>query len=340
MQESAPKPRPPGTPQLWKALFDLAIAASNRNPEAIAHNLRAVAGLAETSGKTAEARRLRGMASHQVVNLSSGPARDYLVPVVPRKKLDGMVLPASIRAAVSDFLRERAAADKIRACGFPVVSRIVLLGPTGCGKTSLAQALAAELQLPMFRLATHAVVGSLMGETASRLVKVLEQVEQQPCLLLLDEADALFWRRTDGGSGEGEMRRTVAALLPVLEGLSDSVVLVAATNASMSQMDAAVLRRFNLCLHLPEAVTEAAVLHFVRETEKIAGVPWGEVPEQFVQTCLRTCQSLAEVEAVVLHAAKGTLVHDINPQAALQWAAERTVRKIPETKTAATPSAA
>lgn len=311
----------PSPAKMWKALFDLAVAASNRSPEALAANLSAVADLAESAEKQVEARRIRQLAQNHSVPLTH--LREYVVAEVPQKGMEDLLLPGPLRAVVEDLVRERAAADKLRGAAIPVASRILLMGPPGCGKTSLAHALAAEFGLPLFRLSTQTIFGSYLGETAGRVAKVLDQAQQKPCMLLIDEADALFWRRTEGGGGEGEMRRVVAAVLPLLEKMSDTSVVVAATNAGHEMLDGAVMRRFDLCLQIPGTFDAGAVAQLAVILEKKTGVSLGLLPADFVQACLCRCCSLAEVERVLLAATKKVLISGQAPADALAWAVQR-----------------
>lgn len=311
-------------PQLWQVLFDLAISVSNRSPVGIQCAMSHIADLAGREGKEAEATRLRQIAEKFAEPPTANLASEYLIPDGNPRALSALVLDPSTLAAVSKFLAARRGASILRQHNLEVPSRILLRGPSGCGKTSLARALATELHLPLYRLASHAVIGKMMGETASRLVQVFDQLSKAPpCVILFDEADALFWRRTeDGGSAAGEMRRTVSAVLPVLEALPDRLVIVAATNAPPKMIDVAVMRRFHLRLDMPSGVADAAVRALGRLASKTSGIEVGEIPEDVVATCLEKCDSLADVEEVFRSAQRSHVLENIPMTRALREAAE------------------
>ncbi|MCX4029631.1 ATP-binding protein [Endozoicomonas sp. SM1973] len=74
--------------------------------------------------------------------------------------------------------------------------KVLLYGPPGTGKTHCAQALANELQIPLYRVDLAKIASKWIGETEKNLAAVFNQAEQQPCVLFFDEADSLFTRRT------------------------------------------------------------------------------------------------------------------------------------------------
>ncbi|MCY4241408.1 MAG: ATP-binding protein, partial [Rhodobacter sp.] len=119
----------------------------------------------------------------------------------------------------------------------------------GNGKTSLAEAIAESLAVPFFVVRYEAMIGSYLGETASRLKRVFDYVRTTPCVLFFDEFDAVGKERGDIHE-TGEIKRVVTSLLMHVDALPSYAVVIAATNHS-ELLDRAVWRRFQLRLELP-----------------------------------------------------------------------------------------
>ncbi len=124
-----------------------------------------------------------------------------------------------------------------------------LTGPPGNGKTSLAEALARELMLPLLVVRYEAVIASYLGETALRLNSLFDQIRPLRCVVFFDEFDVLGKERGDTHE-TGEIKRVVSSLLLQVDGLPSHVVTVAATNHP-ELLDRAVWRRFQIRLNLP-----------------------------------------------------------------------------------------
>ena len=135
-------------------------------------------------------------------------------------------LPGSSRAALASLApRERGA------------TLAVFSGPAGTGKTLAAEALAARLGLPAFRTDLSQVVSQYIGETEKNLARVFEAVGAVAAVLLLDEADALFGKRT--GIGEAHDRYAdieIAYLLQCLEAFSGVVILATTRPAALAPL--------------------------------------------------------------------------------------------------------
>lgn len=133
--------------------------------------------------------------------------------------------------------------------------RVLLVGPPGNGKTSLAEAIAEALAVQFFVVRYDAIIGSFLGETASRLRRVFDYARTTPCVLFFDEFDAVGKERGDVNE-TGEIKRVVASLLMQVDDLPSYTVVVAASNHP-ELLDRAVWRRFQLRLELPAPTREA-----------------------------------------------------------------------------------
>lgn len=189
-------------------------------------------------------------------------SRDFIAEIVPQRRLDDMVLSDICREVVGQLIEEQQRSSLLRANGLDPRHRVLLIGPPGNGKTSMAEALAEALVLPLFVVRYEAMIGSYLGETASRLKRVFDYARTTPCVLFFDEFDAVGKERGDIHE-TGEIKRVVTSLLMQVDDLPSYTVVVAATNHS-ELLDRAVWRRFQLRLQLPSPTEKDLVKYFER----------------------------------------------------------------------------
>jgi len=175
--------------------------------------------------------------------------REFITEITPKRELGDMVLSEICRAAVDQMIEEQQRSSLLRAHGLDPRHRLLLVGPPGNGKTSLAEAIAQALAVPFFVVRYEAMIGSYLGETASRLKRIFDYVRTTPCVLFFDEFDAVGKERGDIHE-TGEIKRVVTSLLMHVDELPSYAVIIAATNHS-ELLDRAVWRRFQLRLGLP-----------------------------------------------------------------------------------------
>lgn len=125
---------------------------------------------------------------------------------------------------------------------------LLLYGPPGCGKTHLAYWIAAELGLPLLLARLDGVISSYLGSTAKNIRAIFEYASAAPCVLFLDEFDALAKLRDDSQE-MGELKRVVNSFLQNIDSLGHDSVVIAATNHPQL-LDPAVWRRFSYRLEL------------------------------------------------------------------------------------------
>ena len=175
-------------------------------------------------------------------NVSRAQGPDQVFEIQPERSLEDLVLPRPVRDTVSEVIEEHHRIEVLRSHNLEPRNRLLLIGPPGNGKTSLAEALAFELMLPLFSVRYESVVASYLGETSTRLNSLFEFARTRHCVLFFDEFDTLGKERGDIHE-TGEIKRVVSSLLLQIDRLPSHVVVVTATNHP-ELLDRAVWRRF------------------------------------------------------------------------------------------------
>jgi hypothetical protein len=190
----------------------------------------------------------------------------------PTRRLTDLVLPSSVRQVATDLIEEHHRRDLLRSHGVEPRHRVLLAGPPGSGKTSLAEAIATEIAIPLLTVRYEGLIGSFLGETASRLEILFSAVRIRPCVLFFDEFDAVAKERGDTHE-TGEIKRVVSSLLLQVDRLPSHVVVVAATNHA-ELLDRAVWRRMQARLSLPGA-SRAGKIEWLKAWSVRSGVSFG-----------------------------------------------------------------
>ena len=185
-----------------------------------------------------------------IPNESVHRGRDFIAEIQPQRRLEELVLPDSVRTACLQLIEEHHRADLLRSYSLEPRHRVLLIGPPGNGKTTLAEGVAETLALPLFVVRYELMMGKYLGETAGRLKRLFDYVRTRPCVLFFDEFDVLGKERGDIHE-TGEIKRVVSSLLLQIDDLPSYTVVMAATNHS-ELLDRAVWRRFQIRLELPQ----------------------------------------------------------------------------------------
>jgi len=167
----------------------------------------------------------------------------------PTRKLGDLILTRDIEQSCLELIEEHHRRDLLRSHNLEPRHRVLLAGPPGNGKTSLAESLADALILPLYVVRYEGVIGSFLGETANRLRRLFEFIRTRQCVLFFDEFDTLGKERGDVHE-TGEIKRVVSSLLLQIDSMPSHVIVVTATNHP-ELLDRAVWRRFQIRLHLP-----------------------------------------------------------------------------------------
>lgn len=216
--------------------------------------------------------------------------RDFVIESEPRATLESLILTLPAEQLTRQLIEEQRRADLLRAQGMQPRHRVLLSGPPGNGKTSIAEAIAEAVAVPLLTVRYDALVGAYLGETNARLARLFEYARATPCVLFFDEFDAVGKERGDIHE-TGEIKRVVSFLLMQLDQLPSYVVVVAATNHA-ELLDRAVWRRFQLRIDMPLPTRDAMVVLIDRFFEAWPESP-GMTPKAVATQMGRT--SFAEV---------------------------------------------
>lgn len=180
----------------------------------------------------------------------------------PKHYLDDLVLDKEIRYTLERLMREFREWEVLEANGLLPVRRVLFCGPSGCGKTAAAEAIAAEIGLPLLYVRFDAVVSSLLGETAANLRKVFDYAQRGQWVIFFDEFDAIG-RSRDDPTEHGEIKRVVNSYLQIVDNFSGRSLVIAATNFEQA-LDPAAWRRFDEVIRF-EKPTNEQLQHLIRK---------------------------------------------------------------------------
>lgn len=176
---------------------------------------------------------------------------------------------------VVDFLKN---SSRYAELGAKIPKGALLVGPPGTGKTLLAKAVAGEAGVPFFSISASEFIEIYAGVGASRVRDLFSEAKKQaPCIIFIDEIDAVGRQRSSGGFGQGndEREQTVNQLLTEMDGFeaNNGVVVIAATNRA-DILDKALVRpgRFDRSIQVdpPDVAGREAILK-VHSKEKSLG---------------------------------------------------------------------
>lgn len=248
---------------------------------------------------------------------------------IPQKRMDNLILPQTVRDICQGMIDEQLRSEVLQSYGLEPRNKILLIGPPGNGKTSLAEAMAEALMVPLLTVRYECIVGAYLGETASKLAKLFEIAKTKKCVLFFDEFETLGKERGDVHE-TGEIKRVVSSLLMQIDSLPSYVVAIAATNHD-SLLDKAAWRRFQVKLDIPKP-TRNNLEQFFRHFETEREFEFGILPSTLAKKTLGL--SYAEAEELALEIYRQYVLNipqdnpkEITDQVLKLWQTQKNINK-------------
>ena len=206
---------------------------------------------------------------------------------------------------LDSFILSYQNADKLNSLGINGSNSLLLYWPPGCGKTKCAYLIAKKLNLPLVVARLDSLISSYLGTTAKNIRSLFEFAQKMPCVLFLDEFDAIAKARDDNNE-LGELKRIVNSLLQNIDTMSKDSLILAATN-HQQLLDPAIWRRFDykLEIELPDRDAIAALI-----TSFSNGIYKFSQKEILEISTLLDGQSGSDIEDIITKAIRNSVIHN------------------------------
>ncbi len=242
--------------------------------------LRETAGLALRMAGAAGRTQVRGEDTRRALRQRGGTMA-FGIQFEPYARLEDMVLPEEALEQLRQICTAARCGRQLADWGVPVRNEgvtAVFYGPSGTGKTMAANAVARALEMPLLRADLSEIMDKYVGETEKHLGRLMQCARENRCVLLFDEADALFGKRTGLSTGHDKFANlSTSFLLQEIEGY-DGVALLS-TNL-LQNFDEAFLRRLSYVVRfaLPDAGQREKLWRRALPPDRLEGtIPFGDL---------------------------------------------------------------
>ena len=221
----------------------------------------------EANGDKASASRLRKLLSENERQLHPAKVTSKALPVDSETRFPlvedvnlqdsaepPLILSEDQKNLVNEFISVAKSQAQFESHGVSTPMTLLVYGPPGCGKNRLAREVSRGLGLKLYMVRLDGLISSFLGSTSKNIRAIFDFVDGTPCVLFLDEFDAIAKLRDDAQE-LGELKRVVNSFLQNLDSIGMQCVVIAATNHHQL-LDTAVWRRFGYRLEFKYPPTE------------------------------------------------------------------------------------
>lgn len=246
----------------------------SNDKEKVVNYATVLANNLEKQGEVSLAKKIRSTLSQKrgaltsLDSLSTRPVdsesrMDIVEISFPQIDANKVILSKYTHEKVFSFIESYNRRDLLLQSGLNTSNTLLLYGPPGCGKTTVAQLISSITGLPLITARLDGLVSSLLGSTAKNIRKIFDYASKRECILFLDEFDVIAKLRDDKNE-LGELKRVVNSLIQNIDSFSENSILIAATNHE-ELLDPAIWRRFTnvLTLEKPQKEEIDQLLHVI-----------------------------------------------------------------------------
>jgi SpoVK/Ycf46/Vps4 family AAA+-type ATPase len=221
--------------------------------------------------------------------------------------LDDLMLSDENLSLVKQIVNEYNNRNYLRSRGVEPRHKLLLTGIPGNGKSSLAQAIGYELDLPIYFINYEHIFNAKLGSSLKALKKLFADLYNENCIIFFDEFDSIAKSRSEEQE-LGEVKRLVNSLLTSFDRLSSNVFLIAASNF-LGNIDKAVYRRFQLKLNLDKPSNQN-IEKYLQRFSKLNKIDF-LYTETFLKNKLAGC-SYSDLEMFCENVKRVTVIQEFN----------------------------
>jgi SpoVK/Ycf46/Vps4 family AAA+-type ATPase len=219
-----------------------------------------------------------------------------------------VILSKYIEREIDDFIACYRKRDDFLKAGLDISNTLLLHGPPGCGKTTVAHLISNITGLPLVTAQLDGLISSLLGSTAKNIRRVFDYAVTRECILFLDEFDVIAKLRDDTHE-LGELKRVVNSLIQNIDNFNNNSLLIAATNHE-NLLDPAIWRRFSKVIILEKPLET--------EIDRLLEVLLNNINNNIIGNEKKTKQiidalvgfSHSEIKTIITNAIKKNIVND------------------------------